>query len=87
MVDGSISASIANRKTHGMSLLAGFLIAGSCFILLFAGLAHLIPMFDRFAASAQFRLFPAFSIVLISVSGLIRYLRQRAKRAQVRDRS
>jgi hypothetical protein len=84
MFDGSISTITADRKSRGFSLAAGLLIAGSCFALLFAAIAHLIPSFLRFTESPYARLLAAVNAVFIVVVGLIVCLKRRAKRLQVR---
>ena len=85
MFDGSISASSADRKSRAISLAGGLLIAGSCFALLFAVIAHLMPLFFlRFTESRYARLLPAVSAVFIPVVVLIVCLKQRVKRVRVR---
>jgi hypothetical protein len=69
------------EKSPKLSLLAGFLIAGSCFFLLFVAMARIIPLFLRFIGSPLARLLPAVAAVFVSVSGLIVYRKRRAKKA------
>jgi hypothetical protein len=84
MADESISRSPTNHKGQLTSLLGGFLIAGLCFALLLELLAYLIPVFFRIVESPWSRLLAPLAIISISVSGLVRCLRGRAKRAQTR---
>ncbi|MGA7078786.1 MAG: hypothetical protein WBQ43_16845 [Terriglobales bacterium] len=86
MFDESPSAGGAERKSLAMSLVAGLLIAGSCFALLFVVMAHLIPLFARFTESPYARLLPVVSTLLISVGGSLRYLGRRGRRVPARPR-
>ena len=84
MFDVSISVKTADRRNHGLSLVAGFLSAGSCFALVLVAMAHLIPLFLRFTQSPQAKLLPAFSILSVSVFGLVVYFKRRAKKTMYR---
>jgi hypothetical protein len=87
MFDVSILVETADRRSPGLSLAVGFLIAGSCFALLFVAMAHLIPLFLRFVESPQGRLLQIVPILSILVSGLVVYLRRRAKKPMYRANS
>ena len=84
MADESISESPTSRKSQLISLAAGFLIAGLGFALLWALMAYLIPLWFKFDASPRSRLLMPLAVLFISVGGLMRYLRGRAKRVQTR---
>jgi len=83
MADVSDSPNIADRRSHGLKLALGFLIAGSCFALVFVVMARLIPLFLRFTESPQARLLPAFSILSGLIFGLVVYFKRRAKKNDV----
>jgi hypothetical protein len=87
MFDGSTSVSIADGKWRGASLAAGLLIAGSCFALLFAVMAHLIPLFERFTESPHASWLKIVSIFFVSFGGLRRYLKRRAKQAPANQKT
>jgi hypothetical protein len=84
MFDVSISVKTADRKSRGLSLVAGLLIAGSCSALLFVAMAHLIPLFLRFVESPQAGLLPAFCILSLSFFGLVVYFKRRGKKTTYR---
>ena len=84
MFDANVAVSAADSKRRGMALTAGLLIAGSCFVLLFVAMAHLVPLFLRFTDSPYATLLPVVSTLFISVGGLRLYLRGRAQRGRVR---
>ena len=83
MFDANVAVSAADSKRRGMALTAGLLIAGSCFVLLFVAMAHLVPLFLRFTDSPYAKL-PVVSTFFISVGGLRLYLTGRAQRGRVR---
>ncbi len=72
-------ASPSDRASQLLSLVAGFLIAGAGFALLLTATAYLLPLFFRFEGSPWSRLLAPLVIFVISLSGLIRYLKVRAK--------
>jgi hypothetical protein len=84
MADESISESPTRRESQLKSLAAGFLIAGLGFTLLWASMAYLIPLWFKFDASPRSRFLMPLAVLFISVGGLMRYLRGRAKHVQTR---
>jgi hypothetical protein len=89
MSDWSVSGSVSARKSQAISRFAGFVIASACFALLFVAMARLIPLFLRFVDSPRSGLLRTISLPVLflamTVSGLIRYLRGRAKGVQPRN--
>ena len=75
-----------DRKSQLMSLVVGFLIAGLGFAFLLTAMAYLLPLFFRFERSPWSRSLAPVTILFISISGLIRYLRAR-RRAPADSRS
>ena len=75
-------ANVSLRNGRGLSFAGGFLIAGGCFVLVFAGIAYFMPVFMRFVNSPYAKLIPLFSICFISFSGFITYWKRRASRPQ-----
>jgi hypothetical protein len=77
---GSTAATVSDGKSWGMSLAAGTAIAASCFALLFAVMARLIPLFGRFTESNYSRLLPITLLLFIFVPLRGLYLRRRSSR-------
>lgn len=84
MAEINIGAPNRNGNSTRMPLLGGFLIAGSCFVLMFMAMAYLIPLFLRYDDFPRSKLLLPISLLFISIGGLKRYLKQRNERQQVR---
>jgi hypothetical protein len=67
----------AEQSSWAMSIAVGALIAVAGFTLILSGVAWFVPKFLRFADSRWVHLLPAISILFISTSGLLHYLRKR----------
>jgi len=73
----AVGESDGGKRT--LAFVGGFVVAGVCFVLAFAVLAYLIPLFDRFLESRRSGLIPAVCILFISCGALIRHLKRRRK--------
>ena len=67
----------AEKSSWAVSIALGALIAAASFTLVLAAAAWFMPKFLSFTQSRWARLLPAISILFISTSGLVHFLRKR----------
>lgn len=61
------------RERSKGAFFVGYVLAGTGFVLLFAALARLLPLFDRFAESTYGKLLVPASIAVVCVGGFLRH--------------
>ena len=82
MASLTFTRGLSDRKNRFVSLGAGFLIAGACFTLLLVVMRYFIPAVLRWGPPFWPRLLAPLVILIISLFGLRRNLRARAKSAR-----